>query len=564
VSLSEQTTDDLRRLCTLLEAENDQKQARICQLEEGVAELKRRVDWYEEQARLAARQRFAPSSEHTPVGQEAFVFNEAEAAADPNVPEPTAETVTVTRRKKAKGHRQAQLANLEVREIEYPLPEDKQICECCGEKLHFVNWQVTEKVEVQPAKATRVLHKQPIYACRDCQNEGEPAPIKTAATMPEQAFPKSIASPSLVAHIITEKFVMGAPLYRQEQYIESLGLFISRQTMANWMIQGAKLLTPACGRMHEIMISLDILHADETTVQVLKEAGRSATTDSTMWLYRSGRDGPPMVVFDYQTSRAGKHAKEFLRGFGGFDPVTNAITKMKYLHVDGHGGYNEVPHHILVGGVEMRDVILAGCWSHVRRKFVDALAVLKGKDRKSGKKPAAEIGLQYCNDLFNIERELKDVTPEEHLAARKERSAPIVGAFKEWLDKQAEGNVLPETTVGKAVAYCLNQWTKLTAFLEDGRLEIDNNRAERSIKPFVIGRKNWLFANTPKGAKASATIYSIVETAKENGLIPFEYLTYLFERLPNINTEDKAAIDNLLPWSTTIPDYCRKAPANTR
>jgi hypothetical protein len=365
-----------------------------------------------------------------------------------------------------------------------------------------------------------------------------------------------------VAHIITQKFVMGAPLYRQEQYIESLGLFISRQTMANWMIASGKLLTPVYDRLHEILISLDILHADETKLQVLHETGRSPTTDSTMWLYRSGREGPPIALFEYQTTRAGKHAKEFLRGFGGYDPATNQITRLKYLHADGWDAYDVVPHCVLVGNTKTPDVVIVGCLAHARRKFDEALAALKKVDRKPGKKTAAEVGLKFCNDLFDIERELTDATPEQRLAARKERSKPVVDEFKQWLDSQAI-HALPKTTLGQAVAYCLNQWSKLIQFLTDGRLEIDNNRAERTIKPFVVGRKNWLFANTPKGAKSSATLYSVVETAKENGLIPFEYLKYLLERLPNINTKDTTAIDNLLPWSKTIPDHCRKSAANT-
>jgi len=371
------------------------------------------------------------------------------------------------------------------------------------------------------------------------------------ATMPKSAFPKSIASPSLVAYLISQKYVMGAPLYRQEQYIDSLGLEIRRQTMANWMIRSASLLAPVFDRMREHLISGDIIHADETGVQVLKEPGRSATTDSTMWLYRSGRDGPPMALYEYQTSRAGKYAKEFLKGFGGYDPEAKQITRTKYLVTDGHPGYDSVPLVVLIDNIKKPDIQLAGCMAHARRKFLDALAALDKKDRKSGKKTVAEEGVDFCDTLFRIERELKDATRGERFAARQERSKPVLDEFKSWLDRQGN-NALPASTFGKAVAYCLNQWPKLIMFLQDGRLEIDNNRAERSIKPFVIGRKNWLFANTPSGAQASATLYSVVETAKENGLVPYEYLKHLFERLPNIDTDDDVAIDALLPWSGQV------------
>ncbi|MGO8670945.1 MAG: IS66 family transposase [Capsulimonadaceae bacterium] len=539
-------------------------------LEEQNAVLAAKVHFYEEQARLFAHRQYAPSSERTPAGQEAFdlLFNEAEASADPSVPEPSAESADSganrPRGKRPKGHRQNQLSLLETREIEYPLPEDKQVCSCCGGKLHFVGWQETEKVEAEPAKAIRILYKEGKYACRNCQNEGEPAPIKAAGTMPKLAFPKSIASPSLVAYILHEKFVMSSPLYRQEQNIDRLGLIISRQTMANWVMEAAAMVAPVNNRMHELLILRDIIHADETTVQVLKEPGRSATTDSTMWLYRSGRDGPPIALYDYQTSRAGAHAKRFLQGFGGYDAASKQIVKTKYLQTDGHDGYDAVPHWILDRdrNEKVPDIISAGCWSHARRKFDEANAVVKKEDRKDGRKTVAEEGLEYCNDLFRIERELQDATSEQRFAARQERSKPIIDRCKKWLDRQAI-QVLPKSTLGKAIAYCLNQWPKLIVFLQDGRLEIDNNRAERSIKPFVIGRKNWLFANTPNGAKASAALYSIIETAKENGLKPFEYLTYLFERLTVIDTKAPEAIDRILPWAESIPETCRQKHAAT-
>jgi hypothetical protein len=250
-----------------------------------------------------------------------------------------------------------------------------------------------------------------------------------------------------------------------------------------------------------------------------------------MWLYRTGREGPPIVLYDYQQTRAGSHPREFLSGFKG------------YLQVDGYSGYNLV-----------QDVTLAGCWAHARRKFDEALKALPASKRSAP--VAAKEGLEVCNRLFEIERKLSNKTPEKRYKERLARSRPVLDAFLAWLNDQA-AKALPKSAFGQAITYCLNQWDKLVVFLKDGRLELDNNRAERSIKPFVIGRKNWLFANTPKGAKASAVTYSIIETAKENGLNPFYYLTYLFERLPNINTADQNSLDELLPWSTNLPDFCR-------
>ena len=196
-----------------------------------------------------------------------------------------------------------------------------------------------------------------------------------------------------------------------------------------------------------------------------------------------------------------------------------------------------------------------GCWSHARRAFDEALKALPASVRSAGP-GAAEGGLDFCNRLFRIERHLKDVAPEQRQAEREAQSRPVLNAFRAGLDEQAP-KVLPKSPLGKAITTCRNQWPKLLAFMEDGRLELDNNRSERSIKPFVIGRKNWLFANTPRGARASAIIYSLVQTAKENQLKPFDYLTHLFEQLPNLDTSDPAVLDALLPWSESLPESCK-------
>lgn len=197
---------------------------------------------------------------------------------------------------------------------------------------------------------------------------------------------------------------------------------------------------------------------------------------------------------------------------------------------------------------------MVGCWAHARRKFDEALKALP--DSKRSAAVTAKEGLEFCNRLFAIERELKEATPKKRYEIRLVRSQPVLDAFLVWLNKLSL-EVLPKSAFGQAIKYCLNQWNKLEAFMQDGRLELDNNRGERSIKPFVIGRKNWMFANTPRGARASAIIYSIIETAKENGLNPSHYLTYLFEKLPNLDIKDLNALDQLLPWSDSLPISCR-------
>lgn len=497
-------------------------------------ELKAENQWLKEQFQLAKHRQFGASSEKTPPGQEALLFNEVEVCAEPAIPEPPIEVATYTR-KKTKGHREAQLANLPVTEIEHELAEDEKVCPQCEGPLHEMGTEVRQEIKIVPAQVSVVKHVRHKYACRHCQVEETTTPILTA-TMPKPAFVGSVASPSAVAHIMTEKFVMGSPLYRIEQQLTRNGLNLSRQTMANWMIRGASWLESLYERLHEELLGREIIHADETTLQVLREPDRDAKTDSYMWLYRTGRIGPPIVLFEYQATRAGKHPKDFLGEYKG------------YLNVDGYGGYDPLPED---------KVTLVGCWAHARRKFDEAVKALPPTAVR--KNPAAlstaQTGLGYCNELYKIEADLKDKNADERFAARLERSKPVLVRFKVWLDEQLP-KVLPQSTLGKAVGYCCNQWTKLNAFLLDGRLEIDNNRAERSIKPFVIGRKNWLFANTPKGAKSSAIIYSLVETAKENGLNPYWYLEYLFEMLPNIDRADPAAVALLLPWAEVVQQKC--------
>ncbi len=322
------------------------------------------------------------------------------------------------------------------------------------------------------------------------------------------------------------------PLYRQEQQFARLGLSLSRQTLANWMIYGAeKWLSHLVDRMRVHLLRQDVLYSDETTLQVLREPGKAPQSQSYIWLYRTGRTGPPLVLFDYKRTRGGENPREYLQGFQG------------YLHVDGYAGYHKVSAR------------LVGCWAHARRKFDEALKALPSTEERKG--TVAQQGLQYCNQLLAIERDIKEKTTEERYTIRKERSKPILDAYLVWL-RQQRTRTLPKSAVGQAIAYSLNQWEKLTAFLEDGRLEIDNNRSERSIKPFVIGRKNWLFANSPRGAKASAIIYSLLETAKENQLHPFHYLNYLFEQIPQLtDVTNQEELDRFLPWSTSLSDICR-------
>lgn len=465
-STSTPTIEELLKRVELLEKQN-------AELEKEKSKMEAKLNWLQEQLRLHRLKRFGTSSEKTNPDQlELPLFNEVEKEANLELPEPTVETITYRRRKK-RGQRKEMLENLPVETIEYRLSDEEQVCSCCGGKLHEMSTEIRQELKYIPAEVKVVKHVRYVYSCRHCEREEIQTPIKTAP-MPKPVLSGSLASPSIMAHIMTQKYVEGLPLHRQEKQFNRMGLALSRQTMANWMIQGAdQWLYPVYDRMHQLLLMLDILHADETTLQVLREPGRAAASQSYLWLYHTGIEGPPIILYDYRETRAGENPKEFLSGFKG------------YLQVDGYKGYHKV-----------ENVTLVGCWAHARRKFTD---ILKSLPANSLKPVTATEGLQFCNQLFAIEKELKELEPKERYEKRLEKSKPVLDAFLSWLKNQ-EQKVLPKSGLGEAIAYCLNQWDKLVAFLEDGRLEIDNNRSERSIKPVVIGRKNWLFANTPQGA----------------------------------------------------------------
>lgn len=510
----------------------DELQQQNTELTKQVSELSAKLKWYEEQFRLAQQKRFGVSSEKTHPDQlELNLFNEAEVCATPHGEEPPTEKVTYERRKRT-GKREEDLSDLPVETVVYQLAEGEQACTCCGGSLHEMTTETRSEIAIDPPKVKVIRHVRQVYACRHCKRNEIATPIITAP-MPRPVYPGSLASPSILSHVLCQKYAESLPLYRQEQQFARLGYSLSRQTMANWMIYGAqKWLVPLYEAMKAYLLQQEVLHADETTLQVLKEPGKSAESQSYLWLYRTGRDAAPTVLYEYQRTRGGEHPRNFLSSFSG------------YLHVDGYAGYHKV-----------KGATLVGCWAHARRKYDEAMRAAPPETDKLAS--VAGQGLAFCNQLYALERELSSLTPDERYAERQKRSKPVLEAYEKWL-KQQRSRTLPKSLVGQAIAYSLNQWEKLNAFLADGRLELDNNRSERSIKPFVIGRKNWLFANTPRGAQARATIYSVIETAKENGLIPYNYLKHLFEQLPQIEGPLTAEqLEPFLPWSSSLPSDCR-------
>jgi len=499
----------------------------IEELRSEIEQLRQQNQWLMEQLKLSKQQRFGASSEQTPLDQ-LCLFNEAETVADLSVPEPEITTVKEHTRTKTRLTTDKLPEDLPVEIIEYELPEDECACVECGNRLHKMGQETRDELKIIPAKAVIVRHIRHVYGCRDCEDNNDHVPI-VKANIPEPVIKGGFASPEAIAHIATQKYFMASPLYRQEQEWKQNGILLSRQTMANWLIKASEIwLEPIYEAMKRRLCERDVLHADETTNQVLKDPGKTAQSKSYMWMYRTSGDAEHRIVlYEYQPNRKHSHPKEFLKDFSGF------------LHADGYDGYHNLPENITV----------VGCWAHLRRKFTDALKTVPEEKRAESE---AAKGVEYCDKLFRFEKHFIPLTPENRFIERERLSKPLIDQFYDWIDRL---KALPKTLLGQARYYAQTQRKYLVRYLLDGRLEISNNRAERSIKPFVIGRKNWLFCNTVYGAKSSAVYYSIIVTAVENGLNPYEYLSWILTNAPNLGKPGYAAKnEDFLPGSAVIPE----------
>ena len=347
------------------------------------------------------------------------------------------------------------------------------------------------------------------------------------APRPQTIIPKSLGHSSLIADVATSKFVDGLPFYRQEAVFEREGIDLSRQTMRGWITQLEAPLTPIMVQMRQLFYTGRLIQMDETRLQVLNEPGRDNTQQSFMWVYRGGLPDNPVAWYEYAETRSGEVPYQFLFPPDGPEPPENW---QAYLQTDGYTGYNALARQPQILGH-------AACWAHVRRKFVDAT---KGRKNTA----AAHQMVALIGKLYQVERAAKGLTAQERHVVRQERSKPILAKIKDWLDRAAP-KTLPKSLLGNAINYTLNLWSQLNVYLEDGHIKIDNNLTENAIRPFVIGRKGFLFSGSPKGARASAILYSLIESAKANKLEPRAYLNHLFEHLPTAKTEQ--AITALLP-----------------
>jgi transposase len=458
---------------------------------------------------------------------QALLFNEAEAFS-PIEEEVKEEVLEIKAHQRKKRGRKPLPAELPRVDVIHDLSEEEKVC-TCGCKKSRIGEEVSEQLDIIPAKIQVIRNIRLKYVCKNCEGVEAEEPAVKIAPLPAQIIPKSMATPGLLAHILTAKFVDALPFYRQESQFNRLGIDLPRSTMCGWAIKAAGRCEPLLELLNKEIRSGPLINMDETTVQVMKEPNRSNTTQSYMWIYRGGDPDRPALVYQYHPTRSGDVVSEYLKGYEG------------YVQSDGYSGYDFIDHD--------SKIIHVGCWAHVRRKFVE-VAKASGK-RKSvkGRTGHAEKAIDYIRRLYAIESKAKEqnLTYKEICEERGKYAKPILDEFKNWLE-EIYPKTPPKGLLGKAISYTLKQWNRLVHYLDDGRLRPDNNLAENAIRPFVVGRKNWLFSGHPNGARASATLYSLIETAKANQLEPYSYLRYLFDRLPHAKSEEdyKSLLPNQL------------------
>lgn len=479
-----------------------EKDAYIAQLEEQVRLLKATI--YQ-----AKSQKIKPQNR---LGQ-LHLFDDADMAAmqaikineELSVAIEELEEVAARARKK-KGRRPIPEHLQRVEEV-HDIPEDQKICPC-GCQLSKIGEEVSEKLDIIPQQVRVIRHVRIKYACRACEGVEDDGPTVKIAPMPPQVIPQSIATPGLLAFIIVSKFLDALPLYRQSSIFARLEIDISRATMSGWVVKAAQACSILVDLMLEEIRKADIINMDESPMQVLNEPGRANTSKSYMWVTKGGPPGSPIVLFHYDPSRGGLVAQEILGDFRG------------YLQTDGYAGYNAIG--------QRPSIVHAGCLQHIRSKFVDVI-----KACLQNKPPTAVTILKLIAKIYRIERaaRLEKLTPEQIKDLRQEKSKPIMNEIKELLDARVKVTP-PKSSLGKAIHYALGQWDRVLVFLEDGRLSPDNNVVENIIRILAVGRKNWLFAGSPEGARAAATFFSLIATAKANGLNPYLYLKHIFTVLP--------------------------------
>ncbi len=496
------------------------KDAAISQHEITIHQKDTFIEELKEALILARNRKFAATSESMRgLQDEIFLFNESEQvqtisnADTDDSADQNNELITVPAHQKRRGGRRPLPEDLPRLTVIHDLSDEEKVCPHDGYALREIAEKVSEQLDVIPMQIQVIRHIRKQYACPCCDGY-----LKTASK-PKQPIEKSQASSGLLAYIAVAKYADSLPLYRQSMILSRFGIEMDRTTLANWMVKCGQLIQPLINRMEERLLESAYLHMDESPVQVLIEPGKRPQSKSYMWVRCVGPPGNRLVLFDYDPSRSSTVPKRLLAGYQGA------------LMVDGYEGYGAVCRE--------QSITRLGCWVHARRKFVEA------NKASTKKQTQAHYAIRLIAKLYAVEKTLIDVTPDIRYATRQAQSRPVIDQLKVWLG-EIRPKVAPKTALGRALHYLDQQWPRLVGYLDDGRYPIDNNPVENAIRPFAIGRKNWLFSASVEGAKASANLYSLIETAKANGLEPYGYLKQVFTRIPNIVDYDD--VDRLLPY----------------
>ncbi len=532
LNLENQLDEATKELIINMEKQLEEKASEIKSKDKEINDLKNQLAYLQGQILNKNRKIFGQSSEQVDSNQ-ISIFDEAEKNSNSKIEEPTIEEVVYQRAKPSKNTgKKDNLANLERVVIEHKLSPVEAICSECNSELEVIGKKTKEVLKYVPAKLYIEEHVTYSYACKACEAASGEANIETTKGY-EGILYKSMASNELVAHVVNMKYQHAMPLYRLETYFKMLGANLSRQTLSNWVIGAADAVTPIIEIMKEELLKSPYVQADETTLQVIEDNGKESKSKKYMWLYKTGGTKRPIIIYDYQKTRSSSCPRDFLSGFSG------------YLQTDGYAGYNSV-----------ENIKRLYCLAHIRRKFHEIIINL---DEEALKKSRAIIGFNLCEKIYKVEKDIKEqygddeTFYEKRYEIRLEKTAPLLEEFDEYVNREIK-EALPKSALGKALEYARKLLPDMKTVLEDGILDIDNNASERAIKPFVIGRKNWLFSTSSKGAKASAMIYSIIETAKANNLIVEKYLTYLFDMLSKSDVQSKEQFYELMPWSADLPE----------
>jgi transposase len=486
-----------------------------------------KIHYLEEQLRLLRNELFGRRSEKQPGPHpdQRLLFDDKDSD-QPDQVSSSDDRIHIGAHSRKKRGRKPLPEDLPRIDIIHDLDDDQKRC-ACGARLSRFGEEVSEKLDYIPARLRVERHIRYKYACKSCEGVEDQGPSVKIAPLPVQLIPKSHATAGLLAHIGISKFADGLPLYRQQKMFARLGIELSRATMSKWMVQAARCCSGLIDLLRSEIRSGPLINIDESPLQVLNEAGRKNTSKSYMWVYRGGPPDRPVLLYEYQRTRSGKTALEFLVDYKG------------YIQTDDFSGYDQLD--------QKPGIVHLGCWAHARRKFVKVVKVRKKhRSKRVNPKSLADRALDYIGNLYKIEKQARRqaLDADQIYRQRQQEAKPLLDQFKDWLEAN-QPLTPPKGLLGQAISYTLANWEKLIIYIEDGRLRADNNLVENAIRPFVVGRKNWLFAGSPDGARASATFFTLIETAKANALEPYAYLRYIFENLPLATSEQD--LKDLLP-----------------